>query len=980
MLHGAGRHPLRHPLVSRVASKREGEGVSLSLPSEELGSCGCTRVSLGLRPTFPTNIVSTVDTLKLQRDTLILSDTQLSSQITCLSHKILSSHSIPPCSSWRQSPRGELTPYIAAHVSMETSPQCCHGNKPYNVAMETSLQCCYDYNLFKQGCVTTEHSETVEDCVSKSRKLSIDGDGDDPSAQWGKHQVEYVKPVKISPLPLHEQDLLYGSDQWTPSGTGTSDRSTNTATRIPPLRHHSGHFRHKMAELWDPHPQYEFTAFGRQLHLLLERDSSFVAPDLQVTLQTTLQTPGSRGTSAESSSSGDHITSRNSSGRKYLPCEERAEFLDLFTSSHGVMVLEQTRVCLQTLVWAITMFTLVLRKILERVYPHLHGGRVKRNSKNHLSTPHWDSNQHHIVENETDALSTCPHVTHVWHNFTTREHPGLKPDGCFYRGRVKGDLQSTVAVNLCHGMVSRQHSAGVREDTLLLTTISVRIFVFSPVYILQDNNSMHTLISIRDTITSLLTRILKFEASFTKQQTVYADRHDKITRVIMMERVKEDDQHYDGEGVRYDGDTTTLKDTYVESDSESDRTAILNSSNSLHTGLWELLFRKEPMNYTETDRAYVKWLGFVFYTHFVGRCHRYRVGERKQLPPPRPDRMTLTAGSIVWLVRNHLGGEKENSSSRSKNGPSPRIVTNLVLATVPSDSQTRWSYPTSGSRGSPQFGDIASSRGKCTNATGITQQVTPGRLDVVTTASSTKCQLPKQTSLNLTVLPRGELGVCVWLQGYLGQGLVVLVVEILGQGLVVLVVEISGTGTSSPGCRDTGTGTSSPDCRDTGTGTSSPGHSLLCVVTCQATVSSVLSLVRSQSPLLSLVRSQSPLCCHMSGHSLLCVVTCQATVSSVVTCQVTVSSVVTCQVTVSSVVTCQFMASLHVWYSHVRWRWDSHAHACSSRPSRIGPEVVNHDVQSQIRDMVLCTVTQGLSLSRGEGRTLTPRAPGSKPD
>nr|CAD7429464.1 unnamed protein product [Timema monikensis] len=430
------------------------------------------------------------------------------------------------------------------------SSTCCHGNKPtmlpwkqaHNVAMETSPQCCYDYNLFKQGRVTTEHSETVEDCVSKSRKLSIDGDGDDPSAQWGKHQVEYVKPVKISPLPLHEQDLLYGSDQWTPSGTGTSDRSTNTATRIPPLRHHSGHFRHKMAELWDPHPQYEFTAFGRQLHLLLERDSSFVAPDLQVTLQTTLQTPGSRGTSAESSSSGDHITSRNSSGRKYLPCEERAEFLDLFTSSHGVMVLEQTRVCLQTLVWAITMFTLVLRKILERVYPHLHGGRVERNSKNHLSTPHWDSNQHHIVENETDALSTCPHVrdhivTHVWHNFTTREHPGLKPDGCFYRGRVKGDLQSTVAVNLCHGMVSRQHSAGVREDTLLLTTISVRLFVFSPVYILQDNNSVSFI------------KILKFEASFTKQQTVYADRHDKITRVIMMERVKEDDQHYDGEGL-----------------------------------------------------------------------------------------------------------------------------------------------------------------------------------------------------------------------------------------------------------------------------------------------------------------------------------------------------------------------------------------------------------------------------------------------
>jgi hypothetical protein len=53
----------------------------------------------------------------------------------------------------------------------------------------------------------------------------------------------------------------------------------------PPLRHHSGHFRHKMALLWDPHPQYEFSAFGRYFHLLLAHDSSFVLPDLQVSIQ-----------------------------------------------------------------------------------------------------------------------------------------------------------------------------------------------------------------------------------------------------------------------------------------------------------------------------------------------------------------------------------------------------------------------------------------------------------------------------------------------------------------------------------------------------------------------------------------------------------------------------------------------------------------------------------------------------------------------
>jgi len=59
----------------------------------------------------------------------------------------------------------------------------------------------------------------------------------------------------------------------------------------PPLRHHSGHFRHKMALLWDPHPQYEFSAFGRHFHLLLAHDSTFVHPDLQVSANDTNRCP-----------------------------------------------------------------------------------------------------------------------------------------------------------------------------------------------------------------------------------------------------------------------------------------------------------------------------------------------------------------------------------------------------------------------------------------------------------------------------------------------------------------------------------------------------------------------------------------------------------------------------------------------------------------------------------------------------------------
>ncbi|XP_012144163.2 A disintegrin and metalloproteinase with thrombospondin motifs 9 isoform X1 [Megachile rotundata] len=49
------------------------------------------------------------------------------------------------------------------------------------------------------------------------------------------------------------------------------------------IRHHSGHFRHATAEIWDPHPQYEFTAFGRRFRLRLAHDSSFVSPNIRIT-------------------------------------------------------------------------------------------------------------------------------------------------------------------------------------------------------------------------------------------------------------------------------------------------------------------------------------------------------------------------------------------------------------------------------------------------------------------------------------------------------------------------------------------------------------------------------------------------------------------------------------------------------------------------------------------------------------------------
>ncbi|XP_026672200.1 A disintegrin and metalloproteinase with thrombospondin motifs 9-like [Ceratina calcarata] len=48
----------------------------------------------------------------------------------------------------------------------------------------------------------------------------------------------------------------------------------------------SGHFRHATGEFWDLHPQYKFTAFGRQFHLRLSHDNSFVSPNIKVTHMT----------------------------------------------------------------------------------------------------------------------------------------------------------------------------------------------------------------------------------------------------------------------------------------------------------------------------------------------------------------------------------------------------------------------------------------------------------------------------------------------------------------------------------------------------------------------------------------------------------------------------------------------------------------------------------------------------------------------
>ncbi|XP_070528767.1 A disintegrin and metalloproteinase with thrombospondin motifs 9 isoform X4 [Cardiocondyla obscurior] len=79
-----------------------------------------------------------------------------------------------------------------------------------------------------------------------------------PSA---KGSLEYVKPLKISQNQYEDPPEQFSTAK----------------------RHHSGHFRHATAEVWDPHPQYEFTAFGRLFRLRLAHDAGFVSPDIKVT-------------------------------------------------------------------------------------------------------------------------------------------------------------------------------------------------------------------------------------------------------------------------------------------------------------------------------------------------------------------------------------------------------------------------------------------------------------------------------------------------------------------------------------------------------------------------------------------------------------------------------------------------------------------------------------------------------------------------
>ncbi|XP_076288590.1 A disintegrin and metalloproteinase with thrombospondin motifs 9 isoform X2 [Lasioglossum baleicum] len=100
-------------------------------------------------------------------------------------------------------------------------------------------------------------NEVVADPLetSKKRNKSIEA----PSSK--KSDVEYVRLRKISENQFEDPPDPYSTAK----------------------RHNSGHFRLATAKVWDPHPQYEFTAFGKRFRLRLAHDSSFISPNFKIT-------------------------------------------------------------------------------------------------------------------------------------------------------------------------------------------------------------------------------------------------------------------------------------------------------------------------------------------------------------------------------------------------------------------------------------------------------------------------------------------------------------------------------------------------------------------------------------------------------------------------------------------------------------------------------------------------------------------------
>ncbi|XP_016952384.1 A disintegrin and metalloproteinase with thrombospondin motifs 20 isoform X1 [Drosophila biarmipes] len=78
----------------------------------------------------------------------------------------------------------------------------------------------------------------------------------------------FVTPTKVYNYSLSEGDLIYESKR--NSDINSFLKESASAFTM------TGTYRNMSNEIWDPHPQYNLDVFGRQLHLVLRQDASFI--------------------------------------------------------------------------------------------------------------------------------------------------------------------------------------------------------------------------------------------------------------------------------------------------------------------------------------------------------------------------------------------------------------------------------------------------------------------------------------------------------------------------------------------------------------------------------------------------------------------------------------------------------------------------------------------------------------------------------
>ncbi|KAL1456545.1 hypothetical protein WDU94_001267 [Cyamophila willieti] len=130
--------------------------------------------------------------------------------------------------------------------------------------IDTAVSIIHSNAIFRKTSPADSKSTSKESAYSATEFSSADSN---------EKEVEYVQPVKI--VPSHEGDDVAAEFR--------EEDAEQSEEAQPSLRHHSGQYRHQTAPVWDPHPEYEFQAFGQLFHFNLELDSGFVHPNIQVT-------------------------------------------------------------------------------------------------------------------------------------------------------------------------------------------------------------------------------------------------------------------------------------------------------------------------------------------------------------------------------------------------------------------------------------------------------------------------------------------------------------------------------------------------------------------------------------------------------------------------------------------------------------------------------------------------------------------------